>query len=247
MYKVLIADTSEVFCQSLAEKLPEEFEAYLLQDGEKLAEYLLTVRPDILVLDLSMTATDCLYVLETAAHAGIRPSVLALSNYISSYLNRLLDKLQVSYFLRKPCDMHHLASRIVDIAEDAKLQLHPIHLIPTSERVESFLRYLGFFPYLKGYKMLVSGICIMMDKPYVSLTKELYPQVGEIWGTDWKQVEHAMRNCIASAYKNRNDWVWRMYFPCDPDKKVGHLKNSVFLSTVAGYLREVQSDKAASL
>ena len=95
--------------------------------------------------------------------------------------------------------------------------------------------------------MLVSAICIMLDNPHVSMTKELYPSVAEIWGTDWKQAEHAIRNCIHNAYKHRNDWVWRMYFPCDPDKKLGHLKNSVFLSCVASYLRETPADIVVSL
>ena len=247
VYKILILDESEVFCRSLAELLPEEFEPYLLQDGSRFAEYLQKIKPDFLVLDLAVSHTDALYVLEAAHFAGIRPCVLALTNCASPYIDRLLDQLQVSYAVMKPCNMVQLAARIADMALDCQLQLMPEKTVLRSEVVEHFLRYLGFYPHLKGYKMLVTGICIMMDNPYISLTKGLYPAVAEIWGAEWKQVEHAIRNCIANAYKRRDDWIWRMYFPCDPDKKLGHLKNSVFLSCVAAHLRDTSLDAVVSL
>ncbi len=247
MYKILILDESEVFCRSLAELLPGEFEPYLSQNGEEFAQYLQTIKPDFLVLDLMVSGTDGLYVLEAANFAGIRPCVLAVSNFTSPYIERLLEQMQVSYFLRKPCDMQQLAARITDMALDCQLQLMPEKPITNADKVENFLRYLGFYPHLRGYKMLVTAICIMMENPYISMTKGVYSEVARVWGTDWKQAEHAIRNCIANAYKHRNDWVWRMYFPCDPDKKVGHLKNSVFLSCVAGYLRGAPLDVVASL
>lgn len=247
MYKILILDESEVFCRSLAELLPDNFEPYLLQDGEQFAEYLQTIHPDFLVLDLMTSGTDSLYVLEAANFAGIRPCVVALTNICSSYIDRLLEQMKVSYYLRKPCNMQQLAARITDMALDYQLQRMPDMVISNEEKVENFLRYLGFYPHLRGYKLLVTGIQIMMDNPRISLTKGLYPEVARIWGTNWKQAEHSIRNCIENAYKHRNDWVWRMYFPCDPDKKVGHLKNSVFLSCVAGYLREAPMDLIASL
>lgn len=247
MYKILILDESEVFCKTLAELLPEEFESYLSQDGEELAELLHKIRPDFLVLDLMISGADGLYILETANCAGIRPCVVALTSFTSAYMERLLEQMQVSYYLRKPCNMQHLAARIVDIAEDAHFQMMPQKTISRKESIEHFLRHLGFYPHLNGYKMVVSAIGIMMEKPYASMTKEVYPQVAEMWGTDWKQAEHAIRNCINNAYKRRNDWVWRMYFHCDPDKKLGHLKNSVFLSGVASYLRETPVDIVVGL
>lgn len=247
MYKILILDESEVFCKTLAELLPDDFEPYLSQDGERFAELLQTIRPDFLVMDLNISGVDSLYVLEAANFAGIRPCVVAVSGFISTYIECLLEQMKVSYYLRKPCDMQQLAARITDMALDCQLQLTPQMSIDKEDKVENFLRYLGFFPHLNGYKMLVSAIAIKIENPYASMTKELYPQVAEIWGTDWKQAEHAIRNCIHSAYKKRNDWVWRMYFPCDPDKRVGHLKNSEFISCVAGYLRETSIDLIASL
>lgn len=247
MYKILILDESEVFCQSLAELLPDNFEPYLSQCGEDFPELLQTIKPDFLVLDLMVSGTDGLYTLEAANFAGIRPCVVALSSFTSPYIERILEQMKVCFYLRKPCNMQQLAARITDIALDCQLQLMPQMPITNEDKVENFLRYLGFYPHLSGYKMLVTAISIMMQQPRISMTKELYPQVAEVWGTDWKQAEHAIRNCIENAYKRRNDWVWQMYFPCSPDRKVGHLKNSVFLNCVAGYLRETPFDLVASL
>lgn len=247
MYKILILDESEVFCQSLAELLPDDFEPYLSQSGEDFPELLQTIKPDFLVLDLMVSGTDGLYILETANFAGIRPCVVALSSFTSPYIERILEQMKVCYYLRKPCNMQQLAARITDIALDCQLQLMPQMPITNEDKVENFLRYLGFYPHLSGYKMLVTAISIMMTHSRISMTKELYPQVAAVWGTDWKQAEHAIRNCIENAYKRRNDWVWQMYFPHGPDRKVGHLKNSVFLNCVADYLRETPFDLIASL
>ena len=247
MYKILILDETEAFCQALAELLPDTFETYTSQDGEKFAELLQTIRPDFLVMDLGMPKIDSLYVLEAANFAGIRPCVLAVGNYISYYMERLLEQLKVSYFVRKPCQMQQLAARITDMVLDCQLQSDPQMPITNGDKVENFLRYLGFYPHLGGYKMLVTALSIMIDHPYISMTKELYPQVAEVWGTDWKQAEHAIRNCIQNAYKRRNDWIWKMYFPCDRDQKVGHLKNSVFLKCAASFLRETSLDMVMNL
>ena len=75
MYKILILDESEVFCRSLAELLPDEFEPYLCHDGEQFAEQLQTIRPDFLVLDLMISGTDGLYVLEAANFPSLRRGV----------------------------------------------------------------------------------------------------------------------------------------------------------------------------
>lgn len=247
MYKVLILDESEVFCKSLMQLLPSEFETYYSQDGEKFAELLQRIRPDFLVLDLMVSGTDALYVLQAANYAGIRPNVLVITSFTSPYIEGLLQQMKVCYYVRRPVDMYQLAARVLDIAEDADFQMRPEETVPNNEKVESFLRYLGFLPHLKGYSMVVNAICIMMDNPRVSMTKELYPAVAEMAGTDWKHAEHSIRNCIKNAYKHRNDWIWRMYFPCGPDNKVGHLKNTVFLSTVASYLRQAPAELVMNL
>ncbi len=247
MYKILILDESEVFCRTLAELLPDDFEAYTSQSGAQFAELLQTMRPDLLVLDLMISGTDGLYVLETARFAGIRPSVLAVSNFISPYIEGLLEQMKVSYFLQKPCNMQQMVARIIDMAIDTRFQITQQKMASNKEKVENFLRYLGFLPHLNGYRMLVNAICIMIERPRLSMTKELYPEVAEVCGTEWKQAEHAIRNCIHNAYKRRNDWVWKMYFPSGSDGKVGHLKNTAFISCAASLLRETELDFAAAL
>lgn len=247
MYKILIVDESEPFCRSLAELLPEEFESYLCHDGEKLAECLQTIRPDFLVLDLVMPGTDVLFVLEAANLVGIRPCILATMTYRSPYMERLLEQLQVSYPVLKPCKAYQLAARITDMALDCQLQCVPHKPVLSTQKVECFLRQLSFEPHLCGYKMTAMAICILIENPHLSMTKDLYPRVAEAWGTEWKQVEHAIRNSIQKAYKHRDEWIWKMFFPCGPDGKVEHLTNSLFLKCVANYLREEPMHLVASL
>ena len=243
MYKVLIADESEVFAQALMASLPEDIQVFICHDGASFCQSLETIHPDVLVLDLMLAGVDSLAILEAANGAGIKPCVLAVTPYISDYILRLLEQLQVSFVLRKPCNPVQIATRTVALLSDIERRIE----IPDVDRVESFLRSLGFLPHLCGYKMLVSALCLMCHNPNQSFTKELYPAVAQQWGTDWKQVEHAIRTCIQAAYKRRDDWLWQMYFPTGKDKKVIHLTNSIFLSCAADHLQASRRTAKSSI
>lgn len=225
MQKILIADTSRAFCEAVAQAIPQTYQVITCWDGAQLPEILKSVQPDGLVLDLLLSGADGLYILETIYQAGLRPAVLVTTAFYSDYIRVALERIQISEVLIKPCNPTHVAVRIADMVQTMQMRM----FVSDESQAERFLRGLGFYPHLSGFPLLVSAICLLWENPNMSFTKELYPAVAQRCGGDWKQVEHAIRTCIQSAYKRRDDWIWQLYFPVGREKKVVHLKNSVFL------------------
>ena len=66
------------------------------------------------------------------------------------------------------------------------------------KQVAETLIRLGFQPHLTGYKYALAGVCMIMRQPdvHLSLTKAIYPDVGEMYGVKSNQVERAIRGSL---------------------------------------------------
>lgn len=67
----------------------------------------------------------------------------------------------------------------------------------------------------KGYYCLVSAISLYHADPWQSLTKEIYPAVGQLagLGKNEKRVEKLIREAVQKAWKRRDRRIWDQYFP----------------------------------
>lgn len=76
---------------------------------------------------------------------------------------------------------------------------------------------LGFLTNLSGYRCLIYAIPMYYANPGQSITKQLYPEVGELFmpKLSGDQVEKQIRYAIAAAWRNRDEENWRRYFPMD--------------------------------
>lgn len=76
---------------------------------------------------------------------------------------------------------------------------------------------LGIMTNLAGYRCLVQAIPLYRENPGQSLTKQLYPEVGEKCSPNLTgaQVEKQIRYAIEIAWQNRDPETWRRYFPMD--------------------------------
>ena len=86
---------------------------------------------------------------------------------------------------------------------------------------------------LRGYSCVREGILLTIQNPDQRITKELYPAVAAICGGNALRVERAIRSAIESAWMNRDDRVWRMYFPPDATGQIPRPTNSEFISRLA--------------
>ena len=78
----------------------------------------------------------------------------------------------------------------------------------------------------------------MAQNPDISITKELYPVVGNICHSRSALVERSIRSAVDGAWRNRNDAVWLNYFRADASGLIPRPSNTLFISRLAGSLRD---------
>ena len=72
---------------------------------------------------------------------------------------------------------------------------------------------LGVQPRLLGFRQLCVGIDRYSAGDILSMSKELYPYIGELTGCSAASVEHSIRYTITDAWNRRDPEVWGQYFP----------------------------------
>ncbi len=234
MPKLLIADTSEEFRQSLTAALSGIGTVRTCATGAQALELLRSYRPDILVLDLTLPELDGISLLYRAADENLCPQVLATTWFISTYVSAAMSRLGVNYVLQKPCNVDALVGHVSDLAA----QLQPAVITPADIQSASsnLLLRLGFASKLDGFGYLQTALPIYMEDSSQAITKELYAAVGKLYNKDGKQVERSIRNAITIAYNKRDDALWRDFFPCPPGTPLPKPTNGNFIARMATYL-----------
>lgn len=96
------------------------------------------------------------------------------------------------------------------------------------------LHELGFPIHRIGYKQLCIAIPYFAQDDSRSITKEVYPYLAErFYYPNYRAAESAIRDTIHQAWEQRNNAVWKQYFP-NPDKQP---TNKVFIATLAERLK----------
>ena len=236
MLKLLIADGTEEFAQALCDSLRGAFYIRTCADGREALSLLRSFSPDVLVLDLMLPELDGISLLQMAVESGICPMVLATSRFVNDYVLEAVDRLGVGYLMKKPCDVHATVARISDLTQRIR---RPVLSKPDPRtQVSNLLLALGFSTKLRGYAYLREAILLMAARTSQSITKELYPAVGERCSSTAMQVERSIRSAISAAWEHRDHRLWNMYFPPDGNGCETKPTNAAFISRLAnGLLR----------
>lgn len=232
---LLIADGNEDFRLSLSRALQGMYDVRCCQNGEDALRLIRQEAPDILILDLMLSELDGLSLLHTLVETGISPMVLATSCFINQYISEKAEELGVGYLLQKPCNIRATVDRIRDLSH--RLHRSEAAAPDSRTRVSNMLITLGISTKLHGYAYLREAILMMAETPMQSITKELYPAVGELCGANAKQVERSIRSAVDAAWKGRDDRIWRQFFQVDSDGTVKHPSNAAFISQLADRLQ----------
>ncbi len=177
---------------------------------------LLASKPDLLLIDMSLSGVDSLSVLQTAHSSGVRPIVVAIISVPSGYTIGMLDDLQIVYLLRKPCEIEITAARLIDIARypHKKVSFEPDNM----ERLGGLIQALGFQSEQRQYPVLLETLVCYAANPEQSITKSLYPAVAKKLGGHGTRIEKAVRDIIKNVWQTRDDHVWRFFFPANVNK-----------------------------
>ena len=241
-YTVLIADGSESYCTQLQDTLRWICNVRTCTSGIEALSLLAEIHPDVLVLDLMLPGLDGISVLKALHGSGSQPLILASTCLVSDYIIETAQQLNVSYLMVKPCDVRATAARIQEQLQ--ALQRDSEEARDLDFRISGLLLMMGFSVKLHGFKYLREAISRILLNPDQSITKELYPDVGRVYGTAGSHVERSIRGALADAWKRRDDRVWQLYFPADSQGKMKKPTNAVFITRIADGLRISLSSSA---
>ena len=229
--KLLISDANEEFVSMLVKQLQGLYQIRTTSEGNETLETVRAFEPDIMVLEVMMPGLDGISILQTMAQNGYHPTVLAVTRFASDYVLEKLSDLGVGYLMMKPCNIRAMVDRIADLSRQSRAKV----LVRQDPRTaaSNLMLNLGFRTKLKGYGYLRDAIPMAMKNPGFSLTKELYPEVGRLWNVNSEQVERAIRGAVKSAWLQRDEQMWKIYFQPDGNGKVPRPTNGAFITRMA--------------
>ena len=238
---VLIADSSEEFCNALSNRLQRSDRFQFIGtacDGEQALRLLEERKPDILVLDLMLSKKDGLSILKTLAASDRRPAVIATSGFVTDYVASSAAGLGVAYLVLKPCDMESLVDRMEEI-RIGEPQRYPSARRSAPQSIEALvtgiIHEIGVPAHIKGYQYLREAIIIAVNDRDVinAITKVLYPQVAKTFQTTPSRVERAIRHAIEVAWDRGDLDTLQRFFGYTVSHTKGKPTNSEFIALIA--------------
>lgn len=92
---------------------------------------------------------------------------------------------------------------------------------------------------VQGYYYLKHSLTMALKDPSIikAMTKELYPQVAERYGTTAPRVERSIRHAVEITFNNLSPEQLNEYFGNCVNPRKGKLSNSEFIATLAEHIR----------
>lgn len=216
---------------ALSELLQKEYHIQCCFDGKQALHLLRSFQPDFLLLEVVISGLDGISLLQKAADEGIHPVTITFTRFYNVYMMDALNRLNVSYWLIKPCDLQATAQRIRDLGNlGSTSDLPP----PTPETfVQETLFSLGFMTKYRGYPYLLDAIIMASQTPDLTITKHIYPAIASKYKCNQANIEHAIRTAIENAWNKRDDTAWSQFFCPNTDGIIVRPTNGAFISRLA--------------
>lgn len=243
MEKVLIIDSAAEWRTELSVELGESYCVAHCGTGTQALAMLEEFQPSVVILDLMLPGNDGLSILKALSLFDSQPGIIATSRYYSDYLMKALDDLHVDYLAMKPCSMESLRDRVADLVSRNR-SAHTLQLDP-DRQINAVLWDLSVPTSQSGYHYIREGILLLMQDPRQQLTKSLYPAIAALHNISDTAVEKAIRTTVSTAWKRRNDTVWRNYFHAAPNGQVPKPTSGQFLTRIAESIAGAGLRKAA--
>ena len=241
--KFLMSDTSAEVTAACREALElKGVEVTVVEkDGLKVLQKMLSVRPQVVLLDAFMPGLDALAVKQKYNAAGERHTAFFVTGAFQSeeMVQELLDEGFAYYFV-KPFDENVLASRVLKVALGHEKRVLVQTSVDSDElTVTEILHQIGVPAHIKGYQFLRDAILLTMDEPdYINaVTKRLYPEIAKKNGTTASRVERAIRHAIEVAWDRGDVDTLNSYFGYTIHNLRGKPTNSECIAMIADKMR----------
>lgn len=261
--KVLVADDNQEFAATLVSYLSKEEDMEVIavaKDGNEAYEKIVSTQPDIALLDIIMPHLDGLGVLEKLNETKLdkKPMCIILSAVGQDKITQKAINLGAQYYIVKPFDISILIKRIKElkyfqptqyknnfISREIKAQY--IDISPENKKNEENLEALvtnvihevGVPAHIKGYQYLREAIIMVVNNIDVinQITKQLYPEIADKYGTTPSRVERAIRHAIEVAWGRGQTETVESIFGYTVSAAKGKPTNSEFIAMIADKLR----------
>lgn len=205
---LLILQNCEEEAKACYEELKGEFDVICYTDDFDYAiEICKTHRPNFLITALTLKKGDGIKLIESVCKISPNTNCIVLSIMSNSLMVRDAINAGAKYYMIKPTDYPTLIKRMHLLAEDdAVLSQREQHEM--DERISRIFIGIGIPPHIKGYGYLREGVKLAVTEPELmgSVTKKLYPMIGDHFNTSASKVERAIRHAIEVAWnKGRID------------------------------------------
>ena len=159
-------------------------------------------KPDVVVLNLVLSGMDGFGVMDYIRQNKLNCAIIVVSNFSDEKIVNAAIAKGAKYYAET------VALRIPDVLSEApSYNASPEvrdkrRAASLDEKISNIFISIGIPPHIKGYQYLREGIKMAVENPAIinSVTKELYPSIGEKFNTTASKVERAIRHAIEVAW-----------------------------------------------
>lgn len=235
--KILIAETSVLFCEQLTSCLTDDYAVRMCHSGLEAQRILTDFQPDVLVMDVMLPELDGISLLKFVSSQPHRPNILLTTCLLSAYVEAAIRSYSVDMVMVKPCDPSVIAERVRDLS--CVNPETPVQLPKKDPTLSDVLLHLDIPSKRKAFAYLQMSVELYEANPCQGITKRLYPAVAAAYRTNPVAVERAIRQVVHEAWERRNDAIWRQYFQTDRSGCVPRPTNAEFISQLAEVQRKI--------
>lgn len=228
--RILIVDGCEEFRMTLSQLLKDRYFLRACRDGTQALAALEDFCPDLMIVDLMLQGIDGLGVIQSARKMGHPAPAVVTSVYFPEYVSNQFYHLNVAYAVCKPCNMDYLAERIEDLVSNVCISVLPVessYSVTTSALLE-----MGMIASRAGFKYSRDAILMLEKDPGLMVTKDIYPELAELYSTSATAVEKNIRDAICAVWRATDPAILAKYFIPAANGQIPKPSNHVFLSTV---------------
>jgi len=202
-----IADDNKDFSYLLSEFVKRQGNMdviFTVYNGKDCLDMLEENPVDVLILDVVMPQMDGIGVLEEIKkkkQKGMK--IIILTAMSEEETKEKAVKLGANYYILKPFDLDMLIKRIEEV-HGVQTNKKPTDSI--EKQIAKLILKHDVPNHIKGYIYLKDAVMMVYQDPYAisSITKIIYPKIGEKYSTSSSCVERAIRHSIDISWKKKD-------------------------------------------
>lgn len=197
---------------------------------------------DVLILNLILPTVDGYQILrEIQENSQEYPNIkliICLSTMINDRILKLSNELGADHFIKKPCSPSTIVNYI-NLEKENTLKSNTKYSEDTiCKKITRILHSVGIPAHIKGYHFIRLGVEMVINEPDLigQITKTLYPEIAQRFGSSPTKVERAIRHAIEIGCSRCNQDAFDEIFGYTININKAKPTNSEFIAMIADYI-----------